>query len=71
MNKHDEFLGKLAALMKEYNAEINADYSEGCECCGGDYTITIETGGGEYGHRKETCFYQRYIYAYHIESELQ
>lgn len=31
MNQKDEFLTKLAALMREYNAEIGLDYDLGME----------------------------------------
>lgn len=44
MSKHNEFLAKLAELMKEYQAEMTAEYTEsGCECCGGTYEFEIET----------------------------
>lgn len=44
MDKHKEFLTKLAALMKEYSAEMTAEYTDsGCECCGGSYEFEIET----------------------------
>lgn len=44
MSKHNEFLAKLAELMKEYQAEMTAEYIDsGCECCGGSYEFEIET----------------------------
>lgn len=44
MSKHNEFLAKLAALMKEYRVQITSDYYEsGCECCSGYYEFEIET----------------------------
>ena len=72
--EHKEFLSKLAALMKEYNAEIDVTYYEsGCDCCGGDYEVSFKTThdkptGGKCCEITELS--GSYIYPYMIEHKV-
>jgi len=69
MDKHKEFLKKLSELMIEYNAEFSLNYSEGCECCGGDYTLSIETKTD--GKYQSTDIYRSYVDGRCVEDHVE